>query len=83
MRMAILVAVLGGFVASCGSSMGGEKERILDLGDNLPLKLILIPSGKFLMGSPEEEKRRARDKFQQREVTITKDSYMGCCEVTR
>lgn len=87
MWKAILIVILGGLSAFCGSSVGGEargnKELTLDLGHNVSLKLVLIPAGKFLMGSPEKERLRARDQFRQREVTITKDFYLGCCEVTR
>jgi|GEM_PF-1077540 len=46
------------------------------------LEMVLIPAGKFIMGSPEEEKDRADDE-DQHEVTITKPFYMGKYEVTQ
>jgi len=57
------------------------KELVLDLGDKVTLKLVLIPAGKFLMGSPETEKDRKEDEVQH-EVTITKPFYMDVYEVT-
>jgi len=35
------------------------KELILDLGNKVTMKLVQIPAGKFLMGSPDEEKKAA------------------------
>ena len=57
------------------------KELTLDLGDKVALKLVPIPAGKFLMGSPKTEKDRGKDEFQH-EVTISKPFYMGVHEVT-
>ncbi|MCY2952401.1 MAG: formylglycine-generating enzyme family protein [Planctomycetota bacterium] len=44
--------------AGAGGGAGG-KELVLDLGDKVTLKLVQIPAGKFLMGSPDEEKKAA------------------------
>ena len=57
------------------------KELTLDLGDKVTLKLVRIPAGKFLMGSPETEKDRSTDEVQH-EVTISKPFYMGVTHVT-
>ena len=57
------------------------KELTLDLGDKVTLKLVLIPAGKFLMGSPVTEKDRDTDEIQH-EVTISKPFYMGITPVT-
>jgi formylglycine-generating enzyme required for sulfatase activity len=57
------------------------KELNLDLGNKVTMKLILIPSGKFTMGSPETEKDRGKDEVQH-EVTISKAFYMGVTHVT-
>ncbi|MCY2924212.1 MAG: formylglycine-generating enzyme family protein [Planctomycetota bacterium] len=61
---------------------GASKELTLDLG-GAAMKLVLIPAGKFTMGSPEGEKDRQRHEGPQREVTISKAFYMGVCEVTQ
>jgi len=37
-----------------------RKDLILDLGDKVTMKLVQIPAGKFLMGSPETEKVATR-----------------------
>jgi formylglycine-generating enzyme required for sulfatase activity len=54
----------------------------LDLGNKVTMKLVFIPSGKFMMGSPASEKGRNADEGPQREVTITKPFYMGATGVT-
>src|ERR1035437_9439728 len=59
----------------------GAKELTLDLGNKVTLKLVQIPAGKFLMGSPETEKDRGKDQVQH-EVTISKPFYMGSTHVT-
>jgi formylglycine-generating enzyme required for sulfatase activity len=56
----------------------------LDLGKGVTMKLVLIPAGKFLMGSPKTEAgRNDHTEGLQREVTISKPFYMGICEVTQ
>jgi formylglycine-generating enzyme required for sulfatase activity len=59
------------------------KELTLDLGNNVTMKLALIPAGKFTMGSPGNEKDRYSDEGPHREVTISKPFYMGATEVTQ
>ncbi|RLS56420.1 MAG: formylglycine-generating enzyme family protein [Planctomycetota bacterium] len=58
------------------------KEEITDLGKDVKLEMILIPAGKFVMGSPASEKGH-RINETQHEVTITKPFYMGKYEVTQ
>ena len=58
-----------------------RRELTLDLGNGVTLKLVPIPAGKFLMGSPDTEKGRAADETQH-EVTISKPYYMGTTPVT-
>ncbi len=68
------------------------KELTLDLGDNVTLKLLHIPAGKFIMGSPSDMTDREDDEGlppdrwvdgrPQFEVTISKPFYMGMYEVT-
>ena len=64
-----------------GSS--NPKELVLDLGNKVTLKLVLIPAGKFLMGSPKDEKGRDVNEGPQHEVNISKPFYMGIYAVTQ
>jgi formylglycine-generating enzyme required for sulfatase activity/tRNA A-37 threonylcarbamoyl transferase component Bud32 len=50
--------------------------------NTIGMKLVLIPPGKFLMGSPATEKLRNPTESPQHEVTISKPFYMGAYEVT-
>lgn len=61
----------------------GERTLTLDLGKRVTMKLVLIPAGKFVMGSPNDEAGRNDDEGPQREVTISKPFYMGIYEVTQ
>ena len=57
-------------------------ELALDLGNQVSLKLLKIPAGKFLMGSPATEQGRTAYEGPQHEVTISKPFYLGTCEIT-
>jgi formylglycine-generating enzyme required for sulfatase activity len=48
------------------------------------MKLVLIPSGEFLMGAPDEDPNPVSEgSTPQHLVRITKPFYMGACEVTQ
>jgi formylglycine-generating enzyme required for sulfatase activity len=53
-----------------------------EITNSIGMKLVLIPKGTFMMGSPESEEERQKDKTQH-EVTIRKDYYLGVYEVTQ
>jgi formylglycine-generating enzyme required for sulfatase activity len=59
-----------------------DKELTLDLGNGVKLELVLVPAGKFMMGSPEKEANRDIDETQH-EVTISQPFYMGKFLVTQ
>ena len=63
-------------------ALGVQKELILDLGNKVTMKLLLVPAGKFMMGSPKEEKERDDDEAQH-EVTISKPFFMAIHHVTK
>jgi len=53
-----------------------------EITNSIGMKLVLIPKGTFVMGSPESEEGRQMDETQH-EVTISKDYYLGVTEVTQ
>ncbi len=53
-----------------------------DLGNNVTLNMVQIPGGKFLMGSPAEEKARGDDEGPQHEVRVP-SFFMGKYAVTQ
>jgi formylglycine-generating enzyme required for sulfatase activity/WD40 repeat protein len=59
-----------------------KNEEKTDLGKGINLEMVLIPAGKFKMGSPKSELGRRTDETQH-EVTLTKPYYMGTYEVTQ
>lgn len=50
--------------------------------NSIGMKLVRIPKGKFVMGSPDSEEKRFQDETQH-DVTISRDFYMGAMEVTQ
>ena len=76
-----VVAGIAGAAQPDAPATQPAKELTLDLGDGVSLKLVQIPAGKFLMGSPETEKDRNKDETQH-EVTISKPFYLGITHVT-
>jgi formylglycine-generating enzyme required for sulfatase activity len=56
--------------------VGLKATQSFDLGNGVKLEMVLIPAGKFIMGSPADEKDREGDE-NQHEVTITRPYYFG------
>jgi formylglycine-generating enzyme required for sulfatase activity len=54
----------------------------VEVTNSIGMKLVLIPPGEFLMGSPEGEERRSRIEHRHR-VRITKPFYLGVYEVSQ
>ena len=63
-------------------SLQKEVEEKADLGKSIKLDMVLIPAGRFRMGSPASENGRDNNETQH-EVTLTKPFYMGKFEVTQ
>jgi formylglycine-generating enzyme required for sulfatase activity len=53
-----------------------------EITNSIGMKLVLIPKGTFMMGSPESEQGR-NEIENQHEVTISKDYYLGVYEITQ
>jgi formylglycine-generating enzyme required for sulfatase activity len=64
------------------SEDGKGKKPPREIENSIGMKLVLIPKGKFTMGSPRDEKGRNKDE-EQHEVEITKAFYLGVYEVTQ
>jgi len=54
----------------------------VEITNSIGMRLVLIPPGEFLMGSPESEDDRSDDEYQHR-VRITKPFHLGSTEVTQ
>jgi formylglycine-generating enzyme required for sulfatase activity len=80
---AVVLVVAAGVLFADGPAPPAQPARRLDLdlGNGMSMKLVLIPAGKFLIGSPDTEKDREKDETQH-EVTISGPFYMGITPVT-
>ena len=58
----------------------GNQPKVLT--NSIDMKLVLIPKGKFMMGSPPDEKG-SEDNERRHEVTISRDYHLGMHEVTQ
>jgi len=58
-----------------------KKELDKTFTNSMGMEFVLIPAGKFMMGSPGGEAGRGENEGPQREVQITKPFYMGKYEV--
>ncbi|MCU0918535.1 MAG: bifunctional serine/threonine-protein kinase/formylglycine-generating enzyme family protein [Planctomycetes bacterium] len=72
----------GGTRASSGSSrtQAGPSQEITN---SIGMKLVWIPPGEFLMGSPQSEEGRFDGEGPQHRVTLTRGFYLGVYEVTQ
>ena len=53
-----------------------------EITNSIGMKLVLIPAGEFLMGSPDSDKDAKADEKPQHRVRITRPFYLGATEVT-
>ena len=79
--IAMVLGLVGALIVMAQEVKPGKAE-VIDLGKDVKLEMVLIPAGKFKMGSPASEKDR-NEKETQHEVTLTKPFYMGKYEVTQ
>ena len=54
----------------------------VEIKNSIDMKLVVIPPGSFLMGSPEQEPGREAVEGPRHEVVLTRPCYMGVYEVT-
>jgi len=87
MRTFLLPCVLSfGFVLAIGldakpQPANGDATSARVVANTIGMKLVYIPPGKFMMGSPESEPGREAQEVQH-EVELTKGFYLGVHEVT-
>ena len=62
---------------------GEETKAITYFTNSIGVKLVLIPAGEFVMGSPGDEVGRDSNESPQHKVRITRAFYMGACELTQ
>ncbi len=60
-----------------------REDRLTLAADQLPLDMVYIPPGTFLMGSPEDELERSDNERPQHEVTFAESFFMGRYPVTQ
>jgi formylglycine-generating enzyme required for sulfatase activity len=59
------------------------EEVTIKLPGDVPMVLVKVPAGEFLMGSPEGERGNIFDNETQHQVTLTQDYYLVKTEVTK
>lgn len=58
-----------------------RKEITVELGDGITMKMVLIPAGEFMMGSPDSDEYAASREKPKHRVKIGKPYYLGVYEV--
>ena len=76
----ILACLLASCLIAQGSARGQETAK--EITNSINIKLVLIPPGKFVMGSPAAEADREAGE-DQHEVAITRPFYLGAHTVTQ
>lgn len=61
----------------------GQPWHLPTITNSIGMRLLLIPPGRFLMGSPDTEANRSTDEGPQHEVKIAKAFYLGIYTVTQ
>ena len=83
-RLALCGLLLGALLLAGLGPAPAQGPAVLprEVVNSIGLKLVLIPPGRFLMGSPADEKDRYDDE-PQHEVEITRAFYLGVYPVTQ
>jgi formylglycine-generating enzyme required for sulfatase activity len=81
LKAKMLLAKLDKAMEAAGGGPG--KQITLTLAKAVTMKLVRIPAGKFMMGSPETEAGRVSNEGPPHLVTISNSFYMGAYELTQ
>ncbi len=65
-----------------GETQAPSRELAVDLGGGVKLEMVLVPAGKFMMGSPDADTDAFSDEKPQHRVRITRPFYLGKYQVT-
>jgi formylglycine-generating enzyme required for sulfatase activity len=76
-----LLLIMGVFFFQTGYSSAQQPNKE-SFTNSIGMKLVLIPKGTFMMGSPPDEKG-SEDNERRHEVTISRDYHLGMHEVTQ
>jgi formylglycine-generating enzyme required for sulfatase activity len=63
--------------------LGVSVAREISLSEGVSLRFVLVPTGEFMMGSPESEKGRTTSEGPVHRVPITQAFFLGICEVSQ
>jgi formylglycine-generating enzyme required for sulfatase activity len=77
-----IVALLLLLLLGLANAAGAEEITIMLPGE-VPMVLVRVPAGTFLMGSPAGERGNVFNNETQHQVTLTKDYFIGKFEVTQ
>ena len=89
--IAVVLGLVGALTVMAQEVKPGKAE-VIELGKDVKLEMVLIPAGKFLMGSKKipvdpfsniKVEQPPEHEVPQHEVTLTKPFYMGKYEVTQ
>ncbi len=71
------------FNRSLGGTEADSRIPVKQFTNSIGMKLVLIPAGEFLMGSPDSDKDAVGNEKPQHRVRITRPFYLAATEVTR
>jgi formylglycine-generating enzyme required for sulfatase activity len=74
---------LAGATTQADDAAALPHDLTLDCGSGVSLKLVLIPAGTFLMGSPDDDKFSHPNEKPQHQVTISRPFYFSIYPVTQ
>jgi formylglycine-generating enzyme required for sulfatase activity len=77
------IKIRGGMVLKVLEERASWENHGKEHTNSIGMKLVRIPAGEFLMGSPEMEKDRDQIEGPQHKVKITKPFYLGITTVTQ